>query len=708
MKKKAIEKIPFLGLGKISRKKKARYVGVTAVRTVGNEEHLFLEVYRNDKESKDVPVVRVVLAEKDFGSYYPERGEWTREKVKKDSDGNNLIWEGQEEHETWKQQEEKNILQSTEDLERIKKFCKSSAYSWESWWEYLYKHEKDIVITARREKKRREYLRRREALQDRIENTKELPEEKILNRANAVCFHNGHYLYYKIKGSWAQIACSACGGVTDARWKEGESFESMFQRRIEKPREGYYGTCPLCGARGRYKCKGKVKGKHSRTAHLFLGQRYKESGMVFRYVQVEKTWILGLVCGEKETEMYNACEELSGVEIARAYFEPGKKTQIDFQKYDPYTEKDFWDDCNLYGMQNISIDESPIMPETYDEMKGTMFQYSAMKEYDGKVKEMNPIKYLNVYKEIPQLEMLVKMGLIRVAQELVSGNVEIVEDKHARRLDEFLGIRKERVKQLIKKHGDIRLLETMQIEKGMGENWTEEQIEHLTETGLDMERVETAQRYMTLQKLLNRIEKYAGCQYGVVCSSSEARIRHTATIYTDYLYMRINLGYDLSNTVYQQPRDLEAAHASMVAESNKEEADKRIKEVEMRYPGIRESYRKLRMKYFYEDENYIIRPAASAEEIVMEGRILHHCVGGDRYLGKHNRGVTYILMLRFKEKPQIPYITVEISAKDNKILQWYGEKDRKPDAGNMQKWLDSYLMKLKSGSLAETAGSEVA
>lgn len=78
MKKKAIEKIPFLGLGKISRKKKVKYIGVTAIKTVGNEEHLFLEVYRNDKESKDVPVVRVVLTKNDFGSYYPGREEWTK------------------------------------------------------------------------------------------------------------------------------------------------------------------------------------------------------------------------------------------------------------------------------------------------------------------------------------------------------------------------------------------------------------------------------------------------------------------------------------------------------------------------------------------------------------------------------------------------------------------------------------------------------
>ena len=86
----------------------------------------------------------------------------------------------------------------------------------------------------------------------------------------------------------------------------------------------------------------------------------------------------------------------------------------------------------------------------------------------------------------------------------------------------------------------------------------------------------------------------------------------------------------------------------------------------------------------------------------MEGRLLHHCVGGNTYLAKHNTGKTYILMLRFKEEPDIPYITVEIDAKNPRILQWYGDKDRKPDEKNMQSWLNTWLMKLKTGTLTET------
>ena len=699
MKKKAIEKIPYFGLKKTSRKKDVKYIGVTAVKIVGHEKHLFLEVYRNKKESKEMPMVRIVLTKKDFGTYWPEKEEWTRQKIKPDSCYGRVIWG--EEHPTWEQEKKENILQSTEDLERIKKFCKANVYDEERWWEYIYKHEDDIVTTARRNREHKAYMRRQEALADRISHTKELPEKEILARADSLCFHNQHYLYYKKHGCWAQIACSKCGGVTDARWKRGISYESQFQRWTEEPREGKYGTCPMCGVRGKYKCQGKVKGDYSKTIYLFLGQKYKENGMVMRYVEVSKKWILGFICGDKGLEMYNACEELSGIEIARAYWIPGKKIQIDYQKYNSYTGKDFWDDCNLCGRSPIFIHSGLILSETYEEMKGTIFQYSALQEYAKNVREVNPIDYLERYSQTPQIEVLVKMGLTDVVEKLVKCYYGIVADENARRPDQFLGIRKERVQQLIKKKGDTHLLEVMQMERRQGKNWTDTQIEHLAETGLSGAQVAMATRYMTLQKLLNRIEKYAGCEYGTGCYSASERIRHTAITYADYLSMRVNAGYDLSNSVYQQPRDLEAAHNKLVMESNKAKMDRYLEEVAERYPEIRKSYKKLRNKYYYEDDRYIIRPARSAEEIVMEGRLLHHCVGGNTYLGKHNTGQTYILMLRFREEPDVPYITVEIDAKNPKIMQWYGDKDRKPDKENMQSWLNTWLKKLKTGTLSE-------
>lgn len=64
MKKKAIEKIPYLTLPEISRSRKVKFIAVTAFKNVGHERHLFVEVYRNKKKDKAIPVVRIVLTKK--------------------------------------------------------------------------------------------------------------------------------------------------------------------------------------------------------------------------------------------------------------------------------------------------------------------------------------------------------------------------------------------------------------------------------------------------------------------------------------------------------------------------------------------------------------------------------------------------------------------------------------------------------------------
>lgn len=699
MKKKQIEKIPYLTLQKTSRKKDVKYIGVTAFKNVAHERHLFVEVYRNSKNTMDIPLVRIVLTKKDFGNYFPETDEWTRQKIETDHYYNQgLLWSEQEDRSiSWQQAVKRNILMSENDLDRIKKVCDVKIWQESKWWEYIYQHEDNIVIKARREAENRKYERRRQALKEREENTPELPEQSILSRMDERFFHHKHILFYKKKGSFAKIACTKCGGVTDARWRAGVSYDSQFQRWTDEPREGDFGTCPMCGARGEYKCQGKVRSGIGKSTHVFLGQKYKETGMVFRYIEVSKEWQLEEICGNDGPEMYNAREVMSGVEIARGYFEEGKKLQIDYHKNNPYTGQDFWDDCNLYGMANISVKQAPILPETYAEMKGTMFQYSALREFVAAAGDTNPIDYMERYSQTPQIEMLTKLGMTDVVKELVSCRYGIVYSQYATRPDVFLGINKDKVKLLIEKKGNIKTLKILQMERHLEQNWTEEQIEELAEIDATQRDIEMVLSVMTLQKALNQIAKYAGCEFGTGCSSAVARIKHTATTYFDYLSMRAQLGYDMSNTVYQRPRNLEVAHNKMVAEIDKKQVDRRMLEVAERYPLIRKNYRKLRKRYFFEDENFIIRPARSAEEIVQEGRILHHCVGGDNYLKKHNEQKSIILFLRFKEEQETPYITVEIEGE--RIVQWYGAHDKKPDERNMQKWLNAYVTRLKCNRL---------
>lgn len=703
MKKKAIEKIPYFTLKNISRKKDVKYIGVTGIKVISHEKHLFLEVYKNSKEAKKIPIARIVLTKKDFGTYFPETGDWSQKRVEERtySYRDKMIWNSDETAPDKTKKE--NILQSDEDLERIKNFCKVEIWRAERWWEYIEKYQNNISTNARIKREKRKLERRQQALRERITHTRKLPEKKILNRADELQFKHKHYLYYKKHGSFVQIACSKCGKVADVRWKDGISYESQFERRaINEPEEGTIGKCPLCRAYGEYKCQGRTKGTHSSIKHLFLGQKYKETGIVLRYIEIKKTWRLekGSVCDKKGPKMESAGEEVSAVELARAYFEPGKKLQIDYHKYNPWNENDFWDDCNLYGLANIVIKGAPVMEETYKELEGTIFQYCALEQYVNEKYTVNLVDYLSLYEQIPQIEMLVKFRLTQIVTQLLERNYSMIANRSAKSLDKFLGIRKCRVKQLIAQKGEREILRAMQTEASLHQMWTDEQIEHLAETGLEQGRVEEILPYMSLQKLLNRIEKYAGCKYETEYEHVSERIRHIATTYSDYLSMRLRLGYDLSNTVYQYPHDLQQAHTEMVLEMNKDELDKRIRDVKIRFGQIQRNYRQLRKKYFYEDDEYVIRPARSAEEIVMEGRLLHHCVGGDSYLRKHNENKTHILLLRRKADPESPYITVEIENNSNKILQWYGSCDKKPNEKKMQKWINNYESKLNSGTIS--------
>ena len=108
----------------------------------------------------------------------------------------------------------------------------------------------------------------------------------------------------------------------------------------------------------------------------------------------------------------------------------------------------------------------------------------------------------------------------------------------------------------------------------------------------------------------------------------------------------------------------------------------------------------------FEDEEYIIRPAKAANEIVIEGKILHHCVGGNNYLQKHNDGRSYILFLRRKDNPDQQYITVEIQ--DFRIIQWYGAYDKKPEKQKIDNWLNNWVKMLKMRALTTKVSEQIA
>lgn len=534
------------------------------------------------------------------------------------------------------------------------------------------------------------YERRRRELQERIESMPEIPEEFLDWSRKEVT--NKHYLFYKRKGNKVEAWCSACGNENEYRINPGESYEELTAVRTgPKPKHNDFAVCGICGEAGKWIAVGR-KNRIEDKEPCYLWQTINEKTFVIRYFYAYKTATQG---GEK-------CE---WTEIARNFIRKGrKKIQKDYQKYDGYTGEDFWDDCNLYGLKSIKQEDGKIYPGSWDELKKSHLKYSGLEEYVAWMKKSKPMRkidytgYLGQYNRFPAEEMLVKMGLY----ELVDLCSKDWFDEKAEKPEDVLKIDKRKLKELLKVGiaEQYKWLKMYQMEKRLGILLKEEEEKELFKIMGEyrLTEYEKIAPYLSVTKFINRVKRYACKPDREHRNWSEYMI---ATRYCDYLDMCIQMGYDMTDTIKLFPKDLHAAHDKMVLEVNRRAADMRKQEVNKKYPNIAKKYEELEKYYGIETKKYIVRPVRDAAEMVEEGRMQHHCVGGDTYLGKHNKGESRILLMRKREKPEEPYITIEI--RGTQIIQWYGEHDKKTDQKQVDAFLKRYVKQLEKKKQRKTA-----
>ena len=147
--------------------------------------------------------------------------------------------------------------------------------------------------------------------------------------------------------------------------------------------------------------------------------------------------------------------------------------------------------------------------------------------------------------------------------------------------------------------------------------------------------------------------------------------------YNDYLKAVLKIGLDRSDTKVIYPNNFKRMHdlrtqeyASIVA---KEDAEKRNRLAE----DFSKAAEKAK-KYETRGEIYTIVVPSTIEQLVQEGETLNHCVGRMGYDKKMAEGKSTIFFFRYTNKLEEPYITVEISLKNKKILQAHGKNNSGP------------------------------
>lgn len=473
-------------------------------------------------------------------------------------------------------------------------------------------------------------------------------------------------IYYRRKGKYAECRCGKCGR------------EYIVE---ESPARHGKAHCPHCENIGFYEWK-RITNESFFNGYMYLFQCTTDGNLVARYFGLHQNY----------SQYGKAVMELK--ELKRIFLTLG---DVYYYNHEVHSGIGAWERIWEEGKGYESMKDGELYDDWRKEIAKSNLKYCDIDQIQKMVKRPK-LNILITFANNPALEMYAKAGMEKLVNFLIrkEGKTKWI-NRRGKSLKAQLRLKdKRKIKRFMESKGDMTLLEILQMEEKTGKNYTVEQEQFLRKVfaGFYSERarVEYLLKFMSLQQLMNRVEKYK--QEKSYYSDCEM-VRK----YYDYLSMREEMGYDMTNEVYLHPKNLTNKHDEMVGERRARQDELHIAGKLRQYPKITQRYKNLCRKYSYSDGTYVIRPARDAAEIIMEGRTLHHCVGGDNYLSKHNNGETTILFLRKCESANEPYYTIEI--KGDHIIQWYGLRDKKPDEEMIGPWLERYVEWLKAGKKKE-------
>lgn len=166
--------------------------------------------------------------------------------------------------------------------------------------------------------------------------------------------------------------------------------------------------------------------------------------------------------------------------------------------------------------------------------------------------------------------------------------------------------------------------------------------------------------------------------------------------WADYIDMAAKLKYDTNQEIVKFPKRLKQAHDTASQTLRLIAEEKRRKELAEAYKEAESIVKNYMKKYLYSGEKYSIILPESAEDIVREGQLMHHCVGG--YAERHFTGKLCICFLRKNDEMDKPLYTIEMRDKTLGQIQGYGNRNSIHKDPEAKAFFDEWLEWVKNGS----------
>lgn len=447
--------------------------------------------------------------------------------------------------------------------------------------------------------------------------------------------------------------CTVCGGQSDL-------WPSDFPQ-IERPVKAK-GICPMCGAQVQFcrTTKASIASKSSRTV-----QFKKASTGAALAVQFETTISFSV---------HREGRERSIEEIRETY--PTNVVIFDHRKTVAITATECCGMKRVYSgrwtpystVYNLS---GTVLPMSDQDLIDTPLENSHVWDYVNRVNYPHTVGYCKNYMKYPLMENLVNAELYHIADQIAFGEavtkdmidrkqaspakaLDLTKPELARAKAEHWGLadlwayKWLRNRELPINHGEILIVAKLRNSKKINDI------------------VSTCNQDPKLERQLYRYLKAQGNKYSTGLNTPEAidkSIVWAAQIYNDYLKFAEQLGYDLQDPQNRFPAKLKEMHdrlADQVQQMQNAELDMQIKNVAAALE-----------RFAWAADGLIIRPARSAAELQMEGKLLHHCVG--TYATRYSEGQTALFFIRKKEQPDVPYYTLELNESSMIVVQNHGD-----------------------------------
>lgn len=295
---------------------------------------------------------------------------------------------------------------------------------------------------------------------------------------------------------------------------------------------------------------------------------------------------------------------------------------------------------------NIGYDNAVLVGK--HEIAQTELKYSAY-ELLNNYNIRDFISYLIFYTKHNTIEYIVKAGLHQLAYEVAVGGWSRIINWKSNNLLKMLKLNS---KNDLKTAGNSLNASKLQFYRKL--------VKAGEKKAMEIANIISESNYTTVESIHNKCNlSYTQIlKYGT-------KISCTYQYWLDYL----DNAFEVYDTPELMPKNIFNAHDRAVelrriqtSKADNEKLAKRQQELE---------------PYRYQWQDLLIVLPQSCEEIIAEGQVLKHCVGG--YASRHANGITTIVFLRQVDKPDEPYYTIELQ-KDGTIRQCYGYKNNR--AGN--------------------------